>query len=52
MLGHPHKQQTLSGDSERVCKFLALRLSGADDVTRLEPLGALQQIKLHGFALV
>jgi len=27
-------------------------LSGADDVTRLEPLGALQQIELHGFALV
>jgi hypothetical protein len=26
--------------------------SGADDVTRLEPLGALQQIELHGFALV
>jgi hypothetical protein len=28
------------------------RLSGADDVTRLEPLGALQQIEFHGFALV
>jgi hypothetical protein len=27
-------------------------LSGAHDVTRLEPLGALQQIKLHGFALI
>jgi hypothetical protein len=27
-------------------------LSGANDVTRLEPLGALQQIELHGFALV
>jgi hypothetical protein len=28
------------------------RLSGADDVTRLEPLGALQQIELDGFALI
>ena len=28
------------------------RVSGADDVTCLEPLGALQQIELHGFALV
>jgi len=27
-------------------------LSGADDVTRLEPLGALQQIELDGFALI
>jgi hypothetical protein len=27
-------------------------LSGADYVTRLESLGALQQIELHGFALV
>src|SRR5271166_4489257 len=33
-------------------KILDSRLSGADDVTRLEPLGALQQIELHGFALV
>ena len=49
------KQQTLPGDSERVCEFRTLSLylsSGADDVTRLEPLGALQQIELHGFALV
>jgi hypothetical protein len=50
------KQQTLPGDSERVRKFRTLRLysrfSGANDVTRLEPLGALQQIELHGFALV
>ena len=29
-----------------------LLLSGADDVTRLEALGALQQIELDGFALI
>src|SRR5579864_9813713 len=33
-------------------KSRILRLSGADDVSRLEPLGALQQIELHGFALI
>jgi hypothetical protein len=41
-----------SQKSERVCKSGLVRFSGADYVSRLEPLGALQQIKLHGFALI
>jgi hypothetical protein len=43
--------KTLSGESERV-REVGLWVSGADDVARLEPLGALQQIELHGFALI
>jgi hypothetical protein len=43
--------KTLSGESERVANLVS-GFSGADDVARLEPLGALQQIELHGFALV
>jgi hypothetical protein len=46
------KQETLPEKSERVGESGLFRLSGANDVTRLEPLGALQQIELHGFALI
>jgi hypothetical protein len=46
------KQETLPGSLRGLKNSDWFRLSGADDVTRLEPLGALQQIKLHGLALI
>jgi hypothetical protein len=49
---HKPSQGILGGFANSGLLVSCSGLSGADDVTRLEPLGALQQIELHGFALI
>ena len=44
--------KTLSGEAERVSEWLRIKGSGANHVTRLESLGTLEQIELHGFTFV
>src|SRR5580704_2056504 len=46
------KQETLAAVTARVGNWKSARPSGADYVSRLEPFGSLQQIELHGFALI